>query len=93
MKDPFLQSLDVRASYAIAEIMDDESTQFEAEIEAHILGVDAQRAGQSSVPALFETVPALNKAWHEGWNAAANGRAHWSRWTEEDAAAARAYLG
>ncbi|UEL24015.1 hypothetical protein K6106_00075 [Pseudomonas fluorescens] len=83
MNTLFTQSLDIRVAYAKAEIYGDEITQYEAEIEAHILGADAYRAGQPIVPELFKTVPALSRAWGEGVNAAINGGG-WSRFTEED---------
>ena len=49
MNTLFTQSLDIRVAYAKAEIYGDEITQYEAEIEAHILGADAYRAGQPIV--------------------------------------------
>ncbi|MGZ0719056.1 MULTISPECIES: hypothetical protein [Pseudomonas] len=79
----FTQALEIRVAYAKAVIFEDECTQFEHEIEAHILGADAHRAGLPNVPGLFKTVPALNRAWDEGVNAAINGGG-WSRFTEEE---------
>ena len=79
----FTQALDIRVAYAKADIFGDESTQFESEIEAHILGADAYRAGLPNVPRLFKSVPALNRAWDEGVSAAINGGG-WSRVTGED---------
>ncbi|QLG94732.1 hypothetical protein HZF02_23535 [Pseudomonas yamanorum] len=78
----FTQALDIRVAYAKADIFSDESTQFESEIEAHILGADAYRVGLPTVPGLFKTVPALNRAWDEGMNAAIHGGG-WSRDTGE----------
>lgn len=83
MNTLFTQALDIRVAYAKAEIFGDEPTQFEPEIEAHILGADAQRAGVPNVPELFKTVPALNLAWQQGVKEAINGGG-WSRFTEED---------
>lgn len=77
----FSQALDVRVAYEKAEIVGDQVNGYEAEIEAHILGADAQRAGQPEVPALFKSVPALHKAWCEGCSAAINGGG-WSRFDE-----------
>jgi len=79
----FTQALDIRVAYAKADIFGDESTKFESEIYAHILGADAHRAGHPNVPGLFKSVPALNQAWDEGVNAAFNG-VGWSRVTGED---------
>jgi hypothetical protein len=78
----FIQALDIRVAYAKAVIFGDESIQFESEIEAHILGADAHRAGLPDVPDLFKTSPALNRAWDEGVNAAVSGGG-WSRLTRE----------
>ncbi len=66
----FTQALDIRVAYAKADIFGDESTKFESEIDAHILGADAHRAGLPDVPGLFESVPALYQAWDEGVNSA-----------------------
>lgn len=78
----FTQALEIRVAYAKAVIFEDECTQFEHEIEAHILGADAHRADLPNVPGLFKTIPALNRAWDEGVNAAINGGG-WSRFEEE----------
>lgn len=72
------QALDVRVAFEKAEIVGDQITRFESEIEAHILGAEAHRAGQPSVPELFRNVPALHKAWNEGCSAAITGGG-WSR--------------
>lgn len=78
----FTQALEICVAYAKAVIFEDECTQFEHEIEAHILGADAHRAGLPNVPGLFKTVPALNRAWDQGVYAAINGGG-WSRFEEE----------
>lgn len=67
------QILDIRVAFEKAQIAGDEITAFEYEIQAHLVGKHAQLTNQQGVPKLFQNVPALNMAWHEGWNAAIHG--------------------
>lgn len=78
MNSLFEQTLDVRVAFEKASLIGDEVAGYESEIEAHIIGKEAQCAGQTDVPALFRNVPELNGAWTEGWHASINGGG-WSR--------------
>lgn len=81
MDSLFSQALDVRVAFEKAEIFGDQINGYEAEIEAHILGAEAQRARRPEVPELFRNVPALHTAWREGCSAAITGGG-WSRFEE-----------
>ncbi|QXH37877.1 hypothetical protein [Pseudomonas sessilinigenes] len=78
-----MRILDIRTDYEKAEITGDAISSYQAEIEAHIAGKEAQLSNKPSTPALFKNVPALNKAWMAGTVAAINGGG-WSRVDPDD---------